>query len=36
VAAIFAVLTYIAENLVYRASQTRKRETGEPWAYRER
>jgi hypothetical protein len=36
VAAIFAVLTYIAENLVFRASQTRKRESGEPWAYRER
>ncbi|HEX7225530.1 MAG TPA: hypothetical protein VF367_08120 [Candidatus Limnocylindria bacterium] len=34
-AAIVAVLTYLAERIVYRRSMERKRATGEPWAYRE-
>lgn len=33
--AVAAVATYVAEVLVERATQARKRATGEPWAYRE-
>lgn len=35
VAAIVAVATYLAENIVHRRSLSRMRSTGEPWAYRE-
>jgi hypothetical protein len=34
-AAAFAILTYLAERVVYRRSMERKRAIGEPWAYRE-
>jgi hypothetical protein len=33
--ALAVVATYIAEVIVDRATQARKRATGEPWAYRE-
>ena len=33
-AALFAVLTYVAERTVHRRSMDRKRSIGEPWAYR--
>jgi len=33
-AALAAVATYVAETFAERATQRRKRETGEPWAYR--
>ena len=34
-AGLATVATYVAEELVERAWQSRKRATGEPWAYRE-
>ena len=34
-AAVVALLTYLAERIVYRRSMERKRAIGEPWAYRE-
>jgi hypothetical protein len=34
-AGAFAILTYLAERVVYRRSMERKRAIGEPWAYRE-
>lgn len=34
-AGIAAIATYIAEVIVDRRMHSRKRETGEPWAYRE-
>jgi hypothetical protein len=34
-AAAAAVATYVAEVIVDRATEARKRATGEPWAYRE-
>jgi hypothetical protein len=34
-AALATVATYVAEVVVERTTQTRKRSTGEPWAYRE-
>lgn len=33
-AAVLGAATYLAEAVVHRRSLTRKRETGEPWAYR--
>lgn len=35
IGALGAVATYAAEVLVQRATDARKRATGEPWAYRE-
>jgi hypothetical protein len=35
-AGLFAVMTYVAERLIYRRSMESKRATGEPWAYREK
>jgi hypothetical protein len=35
-AAIATVATYVAEVLVDRRTQSQKRSTGEPWAYRDR
>ncbi|HEY6609358.1 MAG TPA: hypothetical protein VI277_09200 [Candidatus Limnocylindria bacterium] len=35
VAALATIATYVAEVIVERAAESRKRETGEPWAYRE-
>ncbi len=34
-ATLTVVATYVAEVVVERATQRRKREAGEPWAYRE-
>jgi hypothetical protein len=34
-AGIVAVLTYVAELIVYRRTVERMRATGEPWAYRD-
>jgi hypothetical protein len=34
-AALASVATYVAELVVDRSMQSRKRATGEPWAYRE-
>jgi hypothetical protein len=34
-AALATVATYVAEVVVDRSMQSRKRATGEPWAYRE-
>lgn len=34
-AALAAIATYVAEVIVDRRTDSRKRETGEPWAYRE-
>jgi len=35
VAALVAIATYVAEGIAYRRTLTRKRSTGEPWAFRE-
>jgi hypothetical protein len=35
ISAAVGIATYIAERIVYRRSESRKRATGEPWAYRE-
>ena len=35
IAAVLAILTYVAEQFIYRRSLDRKRSAGEPWAYRE-
>jgi hypothetical protein len=34
-AGLATIATYVAEEVVERAWQSRKRATGEPWAYRE-
>ena len=35
VAALVAIATYVAEGIAYRRTISRKRATGEPWAYRQ-